>query len=78
MKSTRPFRFSVAALFEFLTSTQLIQPTQIPLVGIVTNGPFTAAHVHSSKPTQLADCVSRQRFGSHVSRVHCNVHLFKF
>ena len=55
MKSTRPFRLSVAALFEFLTSAHLIQPAQIPLVGIVTHGPFTAAHVHSSKPRQLAD-----------------------
>ena len=57
-------RLSVATLFEFLTSAQLIQRTQIPLVGIVTHGPFTVAHVHSSKPTQLADYVSRQHFGT--------------
>ena len=76
VKSTRPFRLIVAVLFEFLTSAQLIQPTQIPLVGIVTHGPFTVAHVHSSEPTQLADSVSRQRFGTHVSRFHCSVHLF--
>ena len=77
MKSIRPFRLSVAALFEFLTSAQLIQPTQIPLVGIVTHGPFTVAHVYSSKPTQLADSFSRQRFCTHVSRVHRSAHLFK-
>ena len=77
MKSTRSFRLSVATLLEFLTSARLIQPTQTALAGIVTHGPFTAAHVHPSKPTQLADPVSKQRFGTHVSRVRRSVHLFK-
>ena len=68
-KSTRHFRLSVAALLECLTTARLIQTTQMPLVGIVTHGPFTAAHIHPSKPTQFADSVSRQRFGAQVSKV---------
>ena len=75
MKSTRSFRLSVAALLEFLSSARLIQLTQKPLVGIVTHGPFTAAHVHPNKPTQFADSVSRQRLGTHVSRIRLSVHL---
>ena len=76
VKSTRPFRLSIAALFELVTSARLIQPTQLPLVGIVTHGPFVVAHMHSSKATQLPYSVSKQRFGTHVSGVHCSVHLF--
>ena len=54
MKSTRSFRLSVAPLFEFPTSARLIQPTQIPLVGIVTQCPFTDC---STRTLEQADTV---------------------
>ena len=48
-----PFRLTIAALFEFLTSAQLIQTTQTPSVRVVTHVSFTAAYAHPSQPTQL-------------------------
>ena len=57
VKSTRPFRLTVAALFEFLTPAQLIQTTQTPSVRVVTH--VSLAYVHPSQPTQLTNPISR-------------------
>ena len=58
VKSTRPFRLSVTALFEFLTLAQLIQTAQIPFVGIVTHFSFTAS-TRTPRPSRHS---SRIRF----------------
>ena len=59
VKSTRPFRLRVAALFEFLTPAQHIQTLQTPFVRVVTHVSFIAAYVHPSQSTQLTNPISR-------------------
>ena len=77
VKSTRPSRLSVAALFEFLTLAQLVQTTQMPFVGTVTHISFTATYVHPSQSTQLANPMSKWRSDAYISEIRRSIHFLK-